>query len=366
LTQVKVVHYFSFSAIFVRPMSAIEELPIPSAYLRLMALAVDDPVALLRGTNLSVADLLQGEVPITVREALICMRNGPALGCADAHHRWAEAFGEHFHGPLTAAWLTAPTLGDGIDVFVRFIPDRAPYLAWEASRAGECHRVQVRTLMDLTDLTVPLIELPMLVLLRYVQTMRAGAASGVVVRFAHAPVVPTEDYRTRFRAEFRFQQGRNELSFPAQWRATPNPGHDAVIWKAAVRRCEETTVVAGGLEIVTRVMRELRDAFERTWGRRTPPTLEDMAQRLNLSVRTLHRRLGAAQVGYQQLIDDARKVRAAHLLGAGRQGVDAIAAELGFGNPASFVRAYRRWYGVTPGANRRRRSSGDRPAKHAP
>lgn len=336
-------------------MSALEELPIPSAYLRLMALAVDDPAALLAGTSLSVQDLLSGDASITVREALICMRNGPALtGRADGHHRWAEAFGEHFHGPLTAAWLTAPTLGDGIDIFVRFIPDRAPYLAWQAARVGERYRVEVRTLMDLSDLTAPLIELPMLVLLRYVQTMRAGVAPGVIVRFAHAPVVPAEDYRARFRAEFRFEQGSNQLSFPAQWRATPNPGFDAVIWKAAVRRCEETSLVAGGLEIVTCVMRELRDAFEQRWGQRTPPTLEDMAQRLNLSVRTLHRRLSAAQVSYQQLVDDARKTRAAHLLGSGRQGIDAIAGELGFGSPASFVRAYRRWYGTTPGASRRR------------
>ncbi|HMM74747.1 MAG TPA: AraC family transcriptional regulator ligand-binding domain-containing protein [Gammaproteobacteria bacterium] len=336
-------------------MSAIEDLPVPNAYLRLMALAVDDPAELVKGTNLSLEEVLGSDAPITVRDALRCLRNLPGgTGRPDFHHRWAEAFGEHFHGPLTAAWLTAPTLGDGIDIFVRFIPDRAPYLAWQAARSGDRYVVAVRTLMDLGDLTAALIELPMLVLLRYVQTMRAGIAPGVVVRLAHAPVVASEDYRARFRAEFRFEQGVNQLGFPAKWRATPNPGFDAVIWKTAVRRCEETSVVTGGLEIVTCVMRELRDAFDHAWGHRTPPTLEDMAQRLNLSVRTLHRRLSAAQVGYQQLVDDARKARAAHLLGTGRQGIDAIAGELGFGNPASFVRAYRRWYGVTPGASRRR------------
>jgi AraC-like DNA-binding protein len=70
----------------------------------------------------------------------------------------------------------------------------------------------------------------------------------------------------------------------------------------------------------------------------------------------LNRRLRAAQVSYQQLVDDARKARAAHMLAAGRQGVDVISSALGFGNPASFVRAYRRWYGTTPGAGRRRRA----------
>lgn len=338
-------------------MSAIEDLPMPSAYVRLMALAAREPAQLLRGTGLSVADVLQGDAPITVRQALGCMRNGPAQdGRPDGHHRWAEAFAEHFHGPLTAAWLTAPTLGDGIDIFVRFIPDRAPYLAWDAASTGARSRVGVRPLIDLADLTTQLIEVPLLVLLRYVRTMRAGVTPGLRVRFRHAPVIPPDDYRQRFRAEFSFDAPVNEVSFPREWRAMPNPGFDPVIWKAAVRRCEETSIVAGGLEIVTRVMRELRDALEHAWGSRTPPTLPDMAQRLNLSVRTLNRRLRAAQVSYQQLVDDARKARAAHMLAAGRQGVDYIAGALGFGNPASFVRAYRRWYGTTPGAGRRRQA----------
>ena len=327
---------------------------MPSAYLRLMALAVREPAELLRGTDLSLEELLSGDAPITVRQNLLCMRNGPALmGRPDAHHRWAEAFAEHFHGPLTAAWLTAPTLGDGIDTFERFIPDRAPYLAWQAVPQRGRHGLAVRPLIDLEELTAPLIEVPLLVLLRYVQTMRAGVTPGVRVEFQHAPVVPREAYEARFRAEFRFQAPRNAVSFPREWRATPNPGHDPVIWKTAVRRCEETSIVAGGLAIVTLVTRELRDALEKAWGRRTPPTLEDMAQRLNLSVRTLNRRLRAAQVSYQQLVDDARKARAGHLLHAGRQGIEHIAVELGFANPASFVRAWRRWYGTTPGAARR-------------
>lgn len=336
-------------------MSSIEDLPMPNAYVRLMALSVADPAALLAGTGLSVADVLHGDAPIRVHQQLACMRNGPALkGRPDAHHRWAEAFAEHFHGPLTAAWLTAPTLGDGIDIFVRFIPDRAPYLAWQADTRGTRCRVGVRPLIDLGDLTPQLIEVPLLVLLRYLRTMRAGRTQGLRVRWEHPPVIPREDYTARFHADFRFEAGVNELSFPREWRALPNPGFDPVIWKTAVRRCEETSIVAGGLEIVTRVMRELREALENPWAGRTPPTLPDMARRLNLSVRTLHRRLRAAKVSYQQLVDDARKARAAHLLSSGRQGIEHVAGALGFGNPASFVRAYRRWYGITPGAGRRR------------
>jgi AraC-like DNA-binding protein len=335
-------------------MSAIEDLWMPNAYLRLMALSIRNPAQLVAGTGLSVERLISSDEPITVRQNLSCMRNAPAQRQRrDAHHRWAEVFAEHFHGPLTAAWLTAPSLGDGVDAFVRFMPDRVPYLAFQARISGGRYAVEVRPLLALDDLGPMLIEMPLLALMRYVQTMRAGVASELAVETVHKPVVAKDRYRARFRCDFRFERARNAVSFPLAWRATPNPGYDAVIWRTAVRRCEETSVLTGGAAIVTVVTRELHDAIETTWGRRTPPTLEDMARHLNLSVRSLNRRLSAAQVSYQHLVDDARKERARSLLASGRKSLDAIAITLGYQNAASFVRAYKRWYGTTPGAARR-------------
>ncbi|MGH8595223.1 MAG: helix-turn-helix domain-containing protein [Gammaproteobacteria bacterium] len=335
-------------------MSAIEDLLMPSAYLRLMALSVRNPSQLVAGTGLTVERLVSGNEPITVRQNLACMRNAPAQRYRrDAHHRWAEVYAEHFHGPLTAAWLTAPTLGDGVDAYVRFMPNRVPYLSFTAgSRAGR-YAVEVRPLLALGDLAAMLIEMPLLVLMRYVKTMRAGIASELVVEAAHKPVVPKERYRARFKCEFRFGRSRNLVSFPNAWRATPNPGFDAVIWHTAIRRCEETSVATRGAAIVTQVTRELEDAMEQAWGRRTPPTLEDMAQRLNLSIRSLNRRLSVADVSYQQLVDDVRKQRAQSMLASGRRPLVAIALDLGYQNAASFVRAYKRWFGTTPGAAQR-------------
>ena len=335
-------------------MSAIEDLLMPSAYLRLMALSVREPERLVRGTGLTVAHLLESDAPVTVRQVLACMRNEPALlGRAAGHHRWAEAFAEHFHGSLTAAWLTAPTLGDGVDIFVRFIPDRAPYLAWRTRTSARDIRIEVRPLIELAELRPMLIEMPLLVLSRYVRTMRAGRAPGIAINLTHRSRVSEALNRARFQGDFHCNVTTNAVVFPIAWRETPNPGYDPVIWKVAARRCEETSLVAGGLAIVTVVTRELHDALEHAWGRRTPPTLDDMARRINLSVRTLNRRLRAAQVSYQQLIDDVRKERAQLLLANPKRRIDDIAHELGYENSASFVRAYKRWYAVTPGAARR-------------
>ena len=100
--------------------------------------------------------------------------------------------------------------------------------------------------------------------------------------------------------------------------------------------------------IAGRVARALVESFENPWGSRTPPTAQEMAQHLNLSVRTLMRRLQAGNTNYKALIDDIRRRRAIDLLKARTQNMVSIAHSLGYEDPASFTRAFRRWYKMAP------------------
>jgi len=85
-----------------------------------------------------------------------------------------------------------------------------------------------------------------------------------------------------------------------------------------------------------------------------PPTLAEAAQRLDLSVPTLNRRLAAEGTGWRKLLDEHRMDAAARLLRTSRRNVSAIALDLGFAESASFTRAFARHFGVTPGRYRTR------------
>ena len=82
-----------------------------------------------------------------------------------------------------------------------------------------------------------------------------------------------------------------------------------------------------------------------------------MARHLHLAPRTLIRRLRRLGTTYQAIMDDFLRARAAELLVNDRVKIKEVAAALGFNNPANFGKAFKRWYGVSPGGYRAQRDA---------
>lgn len=80
--------------------------------------------------------------------------------------------------------------------------------------------------------------------------------------------------------------------------------------------------------------------------------VEDVARRLGTSRQTLYRRLKAEGVTFEQVLDALRRQLALHYLGSRRVSVNETAYLVGFSDPASFSRAFRRWTGMSPKAMR--------------
>jgi len=78
------------------------------------------------------------------------------------------------------------------------------------------------------------------------------------------------------------------------------------------------------------------------------PTLENVAARLALNVRTMQRRLGKRQLTFRGLLDECRRRRAVAELERARLPIAAVANRLGYSDPAHFARAFRRWTGRSP------------------
>lgn len=81
--------------------------------------------------------------------------------------------------------------------------------------------------------------------------------------------------------------------------------------------------------------------------------LEAVAKRLGASVRSLQRELTEADTTFRELADQARRRRAAKLLGSTDLLLTQIALRLGYEQASSLNRAVRRWTGLTPSAWRR-------------
>jgi AraC-like DNA-binding protein len=83
-------------------------------------------------------------------------------------------------------------------------------------------------------------------------------------------------------------------------------------------------------------------------------SLEEVAERLAVSTRTLIRRLREAGTTYRDLRDAHRKKRASELLSDTSLTAAEVAYRLGFEDASNFGKACHRWFGCSPGALRKR------------
>jgi AraC-like DNA-binding protein len=101
-------------------------------------------------------------------------------------------------------------------------------------------------------------------------------------------------------------------------------------------------------EMVRRVRDILANAFPE------PIALENVARELNLSPRTLHRRLAEEGSSFRAIKDALRRDLALSRLEKTQQPIAQIAADLGYSEPSAFFRAFQGWTGIAPTTYRAR------------
>jgi AraC-like DNA-binding protein len=107
-------------------------------------------------------------------------------------------------------------------------------------------------------------------------------------------------------------------------------------------------------------VRSVRQAIE-TLSCRDYPDVRATADFVDMSVRTLQRRLSAAGVSHDLLVAQARFATAAAVLEETDAKILDLALDLGYSDHANFTRAFRRWTGCSPREYRLRRGGGSVP-----
>jgi len=82
------------------------------------------------------------------------------------------------------------------------------------------------------------------------------------------------------------------------------------------------------------------------------PDFEHVAEKIHLSPQTLRRRLKEENTSYQEIKDHLRRDQAIYFLSRNDYPINEIAHLIGFTEPSTFHRAFKKWTGLTPGAYR--------------
>ena len=78
------------------------------------------------------------------------------------------------------------------------------------------------------------------------------------------------------------------------------------------------------------------------------PRQDSIARELNLSLRSLQRKLNNEGTGFKDLLENTRRELAMHYIRETHRPLGEIAYLLGFSEPSNFTRAFKRWTNVTP------------------
>jgi len=168
--------------------------------------------------------------------------------------------------------------------------------------------------------------------------------------FAYPRPAYAAKYEALFGCEVRFGAPRNQLLIDTQWLARTLPGYNPLTAQQALALCAQQRTPDGGephQEIVAAVERLLRSQLAQQ------PKLNDVARTLNLSERSLRRKLAESGRIFREIHDRVRAERALQLLQAGTLSVAQIGSEVGFNDPREFRRAFKRWTGMPPQDARR-------------
>jgi AraC-like DNA-binding protein len=170
------------------------------------------------------------------------------------------------------------------------------------------------------------------------------------VEFSYPQPAYVADYVDLFQCELVFNAEHNRMILDARWLGHALPGYNPLTAKQALALCAQQRTPDGGephQEVVAAVERLLRSQL------REPPRLTDVARALNLSERSLRRKLAESGRIFREIHDRVRAERALQLLQAGTLSVAEIGGEVGFEDPREFRRAFKRWTGIAPQEARR-------------
>jgi AraC-like DNA-binding protein len=159
-----------------------------------------------------------------------------------------------------------------------------------------------------------------------------------------------EIFEAWFRCPVQFGAPENSVTVrQAIWQQGPVNAQPAM-HEELTQRCEtELQEIQRGWTTGDRVQRLLTPLF-----RGETPSLETIASKLGMTPWTLQRQLSAENTGFRELMDDTRKQLAKDYIRETDTSLSEIAWLLGFSNPAALHKAYRRWFGLSPGEHRRR------------
>lgn len=307
-----------------------------------------DPAEALRAGHIPASQVDRPDARITARQleilsgAAMQQLDDEALGWFSRRLPWGS------YGMLCRASITSPTLGIALRRWCRHHRLLTEDVLLELAATGPAATLSIEERRPFGELR----EFCLVTLLRYVHGYACWAVDSriplVEAAFPFEPPPHADVYPLLFPGPIRFGAARAALRFDAQYLELPLRRDERAL-RQMLKRALPLTVFQYRRDrlLVQRVRQLLHGEAERV------RSAEDVARRLGVSVRTLHRQIREEGASLQALKDEARRDLAVELLHRSDRSVKQVAWAVGFRSEKSFSRVFGRWTGKAPAEYRR-------------
>ena len=151
-----------------------------------------------------------------------------------------------------------------------------------------------------------------------------------------------EDY---FKSPVKFGARHNKLFFRQEDVSQPFVTHNPDLLELVSPQLEEELT----RQLADKPLKEQAKGILKRSLAGQRPRLEDIALELRVSARTLQRRLLEDGITFHNLVEEARREMAQHYLRQPSLELNETAYLLGYEDPNSFIRAFHKWEGTSPG-----------------
>lgn len=190
-----------------------------------------------------------------------------------------------------------------------------------------------------------LIELLLLIWHRFPSWLIGQVIPLTQIQLAYPAPLHAEEYRLLFPAPREFNQPHNTLVWPKSVLELPVHRNmeqlKRYLAQVPLQWFRKQRFADFQTERVMQLLEQTGD-FHRT-------TLEDIAEQLHMTSRTLRRKLTGEGSKFQQLKDDLRRDQAIYWLSQAGLSITEVGQKVGYTETASFIRAFKSWTGLSPG-----------------
>jgi AraC-like DNA-binding protein len=256
----------------------------------------------------------------------------------------------NLHG-LGFAWLASDSLLDALERLVRFcnlINNVARLRLEKTEQTVELVAYDLDKLPEYPDSTV---DGAMAVFLRMCRITAGRDINPIRLDLTHSRPACGSEFDRVFCAPVEFNAADNRLCFDRrtveQSLPSANPELARINDQAVIDYLARFDRDNISLQIRTRIIEQLPAGT---------PRQNSIARELNISLRSMQRKLKDEGTSFNELIDSTRCELAMHYIRETHRPLGEISYLLGFSEPSNFTRAFRRWTDLTP---QEFRSNGD-------